>query len=269
MSNPSGGGFFSEVDESGGAERAAEYLSYAAERMADMRRRTYASLDLRTGSSVLDVGCGMGEVCADLVELVGTDGTVTGIDLSDELIVRASERWGELPIRFLRGDAEALDFPDSAFDAVRMERVAQHRAQPDMAIAEAARVARPGGRIFVADSVHDASVVATQYPRVWEAIRLHGAGAVRQPRAGLHLGEWMRAAGLEAQAKVVSMVLDSWPTGRAMFFVDEGAAAAVEAGAVSQTAVDEFIAEQQARFDGGVYAQSFFFVQALGVKSGR
>ncbi|BCJ38884.1 hypothetical protein Athai_63870 [Actinocatenispora thailandica] len=49
------------------------------------------------------------------------------------------------------GDATALPFADAAFAAVRADRVFQHLAHPVRALAEAARVARPGGPVVVAD----------------------------------------------------------------------------------------------------------------------
>jgi ubiquinone/menaquinone biosynthesis C-methylase UbiE len=75
-----------------------------------------------------------------LVELVGENGRVTGVDVSEALISRARQRWRDLPIRFDVGDAQALAFDDETLDAVRAERVVQHLQRPATAIAEMARV---------------------------------------------------------------------------------------------------------------------------------
>ena len=79
--NEPAGSLFSDVDGSGASDEAARYLTFAAERAADMRRQGYERMEVGEGCSVLDVGCGLGEVCADLVELVGPSGRVVGVDV--------------------------------------------------------------------------------------------------------------------------------------------------------------------------------------------
>ena len=266
MSESPGGAYFSDVDAVGAADRAATYLATAAERVAQTRKESYHLLAVGAGDSVLDVGCGLGEVCADLADLVGHTGTVVGVDLSQALIERARQQWEALPIRFEVGDAENLQFEDATFHAVWSERVLQHVARPAVAIAEIARVLRPGGRLLVTDSVHRSFVVATANPRVWDAIRAHGAEAVRNPDVGLRLGEWMESAGLQVQVHPIARIAGDWPTVRLLLGIDAGAAAAVEAGAITAVEAEDFLAEQQARFDRGVFAMSTVVVRALGTK---
>jgi SAM-dependent methyltransferase len=268
MTGPAGGEFslFSDVDASGQAEAAERYLRAAADRAGETRRVGYELLGVTEGWSVLDVGCGLGEVCADLAELVGSSGRVVGVDVSAEMIARARERWSHLAAEFDVGDGEALVFEDETFDAVRAERVIQHLVNPARAIAEMARVTRRGGRVFVLDPVHDATIIATDYPDVWETIRAHGPGAVRQPRAGLFLKEWMHAADLEVELTTVGRVIEDWPACRTLQRVDDAAALAVNDGAIGAAQVDDFFAEQQRRFEQGVFTQSIFFVHALGTK---
>src|SRR5262249_25134752 len=67
-----------------------------------------------------------------------------GVDFSAEM-VRLAQTF-HVGLRFELGDAEALDFPDGAFDGVVMGFGLLHLARPDQAIAEAARVLRVGGR---------------------------------------------------------------------------------------------------------------------------
>jgi len=266
MSGPEGGGLFSDVDASGQADAAQRYLSAVADRAAEMRREGYRLLGVDKGWAVLDVGCGLGEVCADLIELVGPSGRVVGIDASEAMITHARDRCGESLIEFEVGDAVALEFDDACFDAVRAERVVQHMGDPATAIAEMARVVRPGGRVFVLDPVHDATVVATQYPEVWETIRAHGPGSVCHPRAGLFLKEWMLAVSLDVMLLVGARIIEDWPASRMVQRVDDSAARAVTAGALTVSQLEDFLAEQDRRFEQGVFAQSVFFVQALGTK---
>jgi ubiquinone/menaquinone biosynthesis C-methylase UbiE len=258
--------FFSEVDASGLEGEAQQYLQAMAARVSEMRRQGYELMGVAEGWSVLDVGGGLGEVCADLVEVVGAAGRVVGIDASSSMIGRAREQWGGLPIDFDVGDAEALGFADATFDGVRAERVIQHLNRPGMAIAEMARIVRPGGRVYVVDPVHDASIVATAHPEVWHAILSHGVGAIRQPRAGLFLKEWMLAAKLDVELIVMARVIDDWRFARVAQRMSDGATLAVDAGALTAAQVETFFAEQQRRSDDGVFAESLFVVHALGTK---
>jgi SAM-dependent methyltransferase len=231
-----------------------------------MRSESYKLLAVSEGASVLDVGCGLGEVCADLVKFVGESDTVVGVDLSEGLITRARQQWGTLPIRFEVGDAESLRFEDASFDVVWSERVVQHLSRPLTAITELARVLRPGGRALVSDPVHSASVIATEHPSVWAAIRACGQGRIRNPDAGLWLKEWMQYAGLDVESHPVGRILDDWPLCRTLFGIDAGAALAVSSGTITAAEAENFVVEQQDRFDRGVFAQNISFVRAVGTK---
>ena len=95
------------------------------------------------GTSVLDVGCGAG---LTLVLAAERGALVSGLDVSPGLLGVARER---LPGADLRdGDMESLPFPDGAFDAVVGVNAFQFAGDPRLALREAARVTRPGGRVI-------------------------------------------------------------------------------------------------------------------------
>ena len=110
-------------------------------------------LRLQPGMRVLDVGCGQGADAFELAASVGPDGLVTGVDFSELLITEAVRRGADqgLPVKFEVGDAQALRFPDNSFDAVRTERMLMHVPDPSRALAEMARVLKPGGRMVVCE----------------------------------------------------------------------------------------------------------------------
>jgi SAM-dependent methyltransferase len=94
------------------------------------------------GTSVLDVGCGAG---LTLVLAAGRGATVSGLDVSPGLLGVARER---LPAADLReGDMESLPYPDATFDAVVGVNAFQFAGDPRLALREAARVTRSGGRV--------------------------------------------------------------------------------------------------------------------------
>ncbi|WP_439625393.1 class I SAM-dependent methyltransferase [Gemmata sp.] len=92
--------------------------------------------------SVLDVGCGNGWSSHWFAEQ-GLD--ATGVDLNP----RAFEPAVRADLRFVEGNATRLPFPDGTFDAVAAHACLEHISNPEGALREMIRVARPGGVVCV------------------------------------------------------------------------------------------------------------------------
>lgn len=110
---------------------------------------------LGTGESVLDVGCGTGALALAAKARVGTSGQVCGIDPSPEMVARARRKATRrgADVWFENARVEALPLADATFDAVlgtlMLHHVTdEHRPQ---ALAEIARVLKPGGRFLAVD----------------------------------------------------------------------------------------------------------------------
>jgi SAM-dependent methyltransferase len=80
---------FADVDASGRSEELVNYLELVARHVGAFRREGYELMRLKPGHAVLDVGCGKGEVCAELAVRVGPRGRVAGVDLSEAMIAAA------------------------------------------------------------------------------------------------------------------------------------------------------------------------------------
>jgi SAM-dependent methyltransferase len=91
----------------------------------------------------LDLGCGTGVFVTLLAEL---GWTVVGVDVSDDQLRVARERVGSVAEGLVRADARSLPFDDESFDAVVASLVHTDIDRYDLALLEAARVLRPGGR---------------------------------------------------------------------------------------------------------------------------
>ena len=105
----------------------------------------------RLGEDVLDVGSGPGFLCADLAAGVGANaggpGSLLGVDQSESMVALAQARCAEWEnARFEAGDAVELPASDASFDLVTSTQVLEYVADIDRALAEIARVLRPGGR---------------------------------------------------------------------------------------------------------------------------
>jgi SAM-dependent methyltransferase len=108
------------------------------------------AVDLRPGSTVLDVACGTGHVA---IEAARTFCKVSAVDYVEELVETARRRAAaeDLSIAFEVADAEALPFPDGSFDYVLSAIGVMFTADHDQAAAELVRVCRPGGQIGMAN----------------------------------------------------------------------------------------------------------------------
>jgi len=92
---------------------------------------------------VLDVGCGPGVMVNAVLE---RGGSFEGRDLSPEMVAESNQKFGHLPnVNFKEGDIEKIDLPDESCDQVLAMAVIEYLSSPDKALAEIARVLKPGG----------------------------------------------------------------------------------------------------------------------------
>jgi arsenite methyltransferase len=132
------------------AARQLESL-YLTRDIVAQRSETIKQLGLRTGERVLDVGCGPGFLCESIAEVVGRDGTVTGIDISGDLIALCKRRNSPKWVSYAVGDATQLGESDARFDVVACTQVAEYVPDVGRVLSETFRVLRLGGRaVFVA-----------------------------------------------------------------------------------------------------------------------
>ena len=106
-------------------------------------------LDIPPGGTALDVGSGPGNVTASLARAAGPEGLALGVDISEPMLARAVRAQAGPQVGFLRADAQRLPFRDRTFDAVLSIAMLQLIPKPSAALAEMARVLRPGARMAV------------------------------------------------------------------------------------------------------------------------
>ena len=99
--------------------------------------------------SVLDVGCGTGELLRE-VGLRFPETARTGLDLSANMLAVAREKLGGA-VELVQGDAERLPFADGRFEVLLCNDSFHHYPNPGAAAAEFARVLQPGGVLLLGD----------------------------------------------------------------------------------------------------------------------
>jgi SAM-dependent methyltransferase len=135
------------------AERVAEH---GARQVESVRGELTRLVTFRADERVLDVGTGAGVLALAVAPLVRE---VVGVDVVPELL-EAARRAAPANATFVEGDAEKLPFQTGEFDLVACRRTLHHVRRPELAIAEIARVAAPGGRVLVNDQVAPADPLA-------------------------------------------------------------------------------------------------------------
>ena len=123
--------------------------------MAEVYHSLLVQAEFLPGDRVLDVGCGSGTHLAWLAAIIGSEGSIVGVDTDPENLELAQQRisraaWrGQVTLR--QAELTRLPFPDATFDAIWCAGSLQYEPDPVAAIREMARVVRPGGRIACQD----------------------------------------------------------------------------------------------------------------------
>jgi class 3 adenylate cyclase/SAM-dependent methyltransferase len=228
--------------------------------LTGVRQRILELLAPQPGEHVLDVGSGVGDDALELSAIVGSAGTVVGIDNSDTMLDEARRR-GEVAgvgnVEFRLADAQALPFEADTFDASRSDRTFQYLVDPFRAVREMARVTRPGGRIVVSDTDwetavfdHDDVELTRRINRTWYETRASGG-------VGHQLYGFFQRAGLldvtvAPHTNVVTSVDDLYET------VIEGLASqGVTAGTVTEAEASRWVASIEAAAREGRFFRSF------------
>jgi arsenite methyltransferase len=180
----------------GAREVARLETVYASAAITFQRARTRVALGARPGERGLDVGCGPGFLACELGHEVGPSGRVVGLDESPEMLEAARARIAREGlgdrVEVREGDAARLGFPAAAFDFVTAVQVYLYVPDVEGALAEAARVLRPGARLAVVDTDWDSCVWLTgdraRHRRVMEGRLAHFAQPHLPPRLPALLG---------------------------------------------------------------------------------
>ena len=172
--------------------------AYQKRDMIRRRRHVREALAARPGERILDVGCGPGFYVRELLDEVGTDGSIVAVDASADMLALARKRCeGHDNVIFKEGNATAIPVDDGDFDAALCVQVMEYVADASTALAEMHRALRPGGRVLVWDvdwgTVWWHSAEPDRMRRVLRAWDEH----LVHPSLPRRLGALLRGAGFE------------------------------------------------------------------------
>ena len=156
-----------------------------------LRRMTVELAGVKTGDTVLEVGCATGTLTLAAKQAAGPSGKVFGIDIIPGMI-EASQRkatQANVEITFKLGSIDSIPFPENHFDEVMCSFMIFHMSDETRrkGITEIQRVLKPGGRLLLLDLA-----LPPQPFQRWIARKLLGFSAEDDLR---DLVPWMEASG--------------------------------------------------------------------------
>lgn len=160
-----------------------ERLKLQATIAIDTERAVWTEAGLKPGMNVLDVACGPGFTACELAKFIGHDGTVTGVDINEDLIftaqqAKASENAENVSFRL--GNLYELDLPENSFDFVYARFVFQHLEKPELALSNLWKILKPGGTLCILDVDDNWTSFSPESDAFVKFIRKAGAGQKRK-----------------------------------------------------------------------------------------
>lgn len=174
------------------------------------RRAVIQRMRCRPGERILEVGVGTGLS----FPLYPRDVQVYGIDISQEMLLRARDRWRRVDLDHVvglaRSDAERLCFSDASFDRVVAMYVASVVPSPARLVAEMLRVCKPDGEIYIVNHFRHANPVVGGVERM-----IAPMSRVMGFRPDVCLNRFLEETGLEIVERVPVNAFGYWTLLRA------------------------------------------------------
>lgn len=151
------------------------YDAIIAPGILKLKDRALSSIlkSLPEGASVLDVGCGGGQIVASIAQ-ERPDLQITGLDLSKEQVFRARNRMAHLALKaeIVEGSALSLPFPDQSFDCILSVASIKHWPDRLKGTSECLRVLKHGGKLFIVEAIRGCEAGdAENFVKMWRIPR--------------------------------------------------------------------------------------------------
>lgn len=186
--------------------RQQEALAATPDKKRD-RDIILGKLGLKPGECALDIGSGNGIFCREMLEAMGGEGRVAGLDNAEAMIRLAQALCPQAD--FHQGSAVQLPFEDARFDAVTGAQVLCFVDDQTAAVQEMFRVLRPGGRLVLLDTDWRSLVWNCSDRDLMDRVMEMLTGVYADPNVPCTLSRRLEGAGFEI-AERFSRVILNW-----------------------------------------------------------
>lgn len=230
------------------------------------KKSSWESLRIAPEGKYLDVACGVGfDASALAADHLASE--FVGIDKSLDFLAQAVSRSGaRRNLAFVAAQADRLPFPDGAFDGARIDRSLQHMADPAAALAEMARVVRPGGRIVATEPDWGTFLLFNGDRATSDKMAAKWRESFAQPAIGRELGalfEGCGVTGLGLRAHVVASM--RFEEAEVIYDLARLQENCVAAGVFSAKAGAEWRARAERASRAGVFLACLTIIERWGV----
>lgn len=246
------------------------FLDATRARAIDLARKDPATafrhLALRPGLSVLDCGCGTGDMLSLMAEQVAP-GRAVGGDISDTMIAEARRRaktHRASNLSFERLDAQELPYSDRSFDRVLATQLLIHLPEPRRALQEMVRVLSDGGRIALADMDWDTLVTACDDLEIGRRFTHLFSDSIRNGVIVREYPGWLRALGFErVEVLPQPLLFESWEMVQG-WILEPALSHFVTRGAMTPEEAEAFRGELSTRSRSGAFFVAATFYTVVG-----
>lgn len=248
--------------------RAAAQMArmYASPQVAAQRAAFRALLDAQPGETGVDVGCGLAHLTLELARDVAPGGRIFAFDNSGHMVAEATARIAAAGladrVEVRQGEATALDLADASVDFVTAAQVYSYVPQVGHAVAEAARLLRPGGRLVVLETDWGLCTYEAADPSLTRRVIDARAAHFAHPQLPRQMHRLLVAAGLRlTRCEVIPLIETRYdPESFGATMLPVARSAAVRAG-IDAAAVDAWVDDIRSRSaDGEYFFAAFRFV---------
>ena len=150
-------------------KRAAKYDGFEGKVSERFYRLLLSQVQLKPGMRVLDAGCGTGTILRRMSDICAVTGY--GIDSESAMVTQAKQKCPEMVIQ--QSPCDATPFSDHSFEVITACMAYHHFADKKGFAKEAARILKPGGRLYIADPYFPLAVRAV-LNGILRALRITG-----------------------------------------------------------------------------------------------